>query len=93
MREFPDKLDLFLLTPDPDSINIDKLGDGGTITTNTCNAAQKVRRLLVEYINGTVNKLVNAAAIRVWNQDQEIRSVSKFTHCYLFPALQTILIP
>ena len=41
---------------DPDSINIDKLGDGGTITTYACNLAQKFHRLLVEYINGTVNK-------------------------------------
>ena len=55
MREFPDRPDLLLLIPDPDIINIDKLGDGGTITTNTCNAAQKVRRLLVEYINCTIN--------------------------------------
>ena len=44
------------MIPSSDSINIDKLGKGGTITTDTCNAAQKVRRLLVEYINGTVNE-------------------------------------
>ena len=43
------------MIPSPDSINVDKLGKGGTITTDTCNAAQKVYRLLVEYINGTVN--------------------------------------
>ena len=55
MREFTDKPDLLLLIPDPDSINIDKLGDDGTITTDTCNAAHKVRWLLVDYINGTVN--------------------------------------
>ena len=48
--------DLLLLITDPYSINIDKLGDGVTITTDTCNVAQKVRRLLVEYINGTVNE-------------------------------------
>ena len=44
------------MTPQPDIINIDKLGEGGTITTDTCNAAQKVHRLLVEHINGHVNK-------------------------------------
>ena len=54
MREFTDRPDILLLITDPDSINIDKLGDGGTITTDTCNAAQKFCRLLVEYINGTV---------------------------------------
>ena len=43
------------MIPQPDSINIGKLGEGGTITTDTCNAAQKVRRLLVEHINGHVN--------------------------------------
>ena len=47
MREFTDRPDLLLLIPGPDSINIDKLGDGGTITIYTCNAAHKVRRLLV----------------------------------------------
>ena len=34
MCEFPDRPDILFLIPDPDSINIDKLGDGGTITTN-----------------------------------------------------------
>ena len=56
MREFTDRPDILLLIPDPDSIKIDKLGDGRTITTDTCNAAQKVRRMLVEYINETVNE-------------------------------------
>ena len=55
-REFPNRPDLLEMIPSPDSINVDKLGKGGTITTDTCNAAQKVRRLLVEYINGTVNE-------------------------------------
>ena len=44
------------MIPQPDSINIDKLEEGGTITTDTCNAAHKVRRLLVEHINGHVNE-------------------------------------
>ena len=39
----------------PDSIDINKIGDGGTITTDTCNAARKVRRLLVKAIEGCVN--------------------------------------
>ena len=56
MREFPDRPDLLLFIPDLDSINIEKLVDCGTITTNTCNAAQKFRWLIVEYINGTVDK-------------------------------------
>ena len=55
-REFPSRPDLLDMTPKPDSINIDKLVEGGTITTDTCNAAHKVCRLLVEHINGHVNK-------------------------------------
>ena len=44
------------MIPSPDSIEMNKLGDGGTITTYTCNAALKVRRLLVKAIDGRVNK-------------------------------------
>ena len=55
MREFTDRPDLLLLIPDPDSINIDKLGGGGTITTDTCNAAQKVFRMLVDSAINVLN--------------------------------------
>ena len=55
-KEFTGWSDLVHLIPKPDSINIDKLGNRGTIATNTCNAAQKVRRLLVKHINGNVNE-------------------------------------
>ena len=84
MREFNDRPDLLLLIPDPDSINIDNLGDGGTITTDTCNAAQKVRRLLVEYINGTVNEQDCMQHLRnVW-----INGVTKAVNKYLTEFLQ-----
>ena len=87
MREFPDKPDLFLLTPDPDSINIDKLSDGGTITTDTCNAAKKVHRLLVEYIDGIVNEQDYMQHLRnVW-----INGVAKAVNKYLTEFLQEIL--
>ena len=84
MREFTDRPDLLLLIPDPDSINIDKLGDGGTITTDTCNAAQKVCRLLVEYINGTVNEQDCMHHLKnVW-----INGVAKAVNKYLTEFLQ-----
>ena len=84
MREFPDRPDILLLIPDPDSINIDKLGDGVTITTDTCNAAQKVRRMLVDYTNGTVNKKDFMQHLRnVW-----INGVAKTTNKYLTEFLQ-----
>ena len=63
----------------PDSINIDKLGEGGTITTDTCNAAQKVRRLLVEHINGHVNEQDCMQHLRnVW-----INGVAKAVNKYM----------
>ena len=84
MREFPDRPDLLLLIPYPDSINIDKLGDGGTITTDTCNVSQKVCRLLVEYIHGTVKKQDCMQHLRnVW-----INGVAKAVNKYLTEFLQ-----
>ena len=44
-RELPDRSDLLDMITSPDSIDINKLGDSGTINTDTCNAAHKVRRL------------------------------------------------
>mmetsp|Transcript_10920 Transcript_10920/g.19096 ORF Transcript_10920/g.19096 Transcript_10920/m.19096 type:complete len:299 (+) Transcript_10920:1323-2219(+) len=38
--------------PRPDSININKLGQGGNIMTDTCNTARKIRRILVDEIDG-----------------------------------------
>ena len=38
--------------PSPDEININKLGDDGVVMTDTCNAAQKIRRILVDMIDG-----------------------------------------
>jgi hypothetical protein len=36
--------------PSPAGIDISKLGNGGVIMTDTCNTAQKVRRILVDQI-------------------------------------------
>ena len=46
----PEKLHL---VPSPAGIDTSKLGDGGVIMTDTCNTAQKVRRILVDRIAGT----------------------------------------
>ncbi|MBV5268348.1 MAG: hypothetical protein JZU67_07630, partial [Burkholderiaceae bacterium] len=43
--------------PSPDGINIKKLGRNGLIMTDSCNAAQKARRLLQYEIGGTVCEL------------------------------------
>ena len=67
------------MIPQPYSINIDKLGEGGTITTDTCNAAQKVRRLLVEDINGHLNGQYCMQHVRnVW-----INGVAKAVNKYM----------
>jgi hypothetical protein len=41
------------LVPSETSIDINKLSDGGQITSDTCNTAQKVRRILTERITGS----------------------------------------
>ena len=38
--------------PSVDGIDVAKLSNGGTITTDTCNSAQKLRRILIEKIPG-----------------------------------------
>ena len=80
-------MDLLDLIPKPDSIDIDKLDNGGTITTDTCNAAQKVRRLLVEHINGTVNEQDCMQHLRnVW-----INGVAKSVNIFMSEYLQESL--
>ena len=41
------------LVPSPAGIDVSKLGNGGVIMTDTCNTAQKIRRILVDQIAGT----------------------------------------
>ena len=50
IREFPNRPDLLLMIPNPDSIDIKKLSDGA-INTDTCNSAQKTRRILVAIVS------------------------------------------
>ena len=67
------------MIPSPDSININTLGEGGTITTDTCNTAQKVHRVLVEYIVSTVNEKDDMQHLRnVW-----INGVAKAVDKYM----------
>ena len=40
------------LVPEADKIDVTKLCNGANITTDTCNVAQKLRRILVETIGG-----------------------------------------
>ena len=78
------------MIPQPDSINIDKLGEGGTITTDTCNAAQKVFRLLVDQINGHVNEQDCMQHIRnVWINGVA-KAVNKYMKYFLNKSLDDI---
>ena len=53
-REFPNYIHSL---PTPDEIDISKLGNGGAITTDTCNAAMKTRRILSKKIGGQVHEI------------------------------------
>ena len=64
--------------PSPDGIDIKKLGHNGLIMTDSCNAAQKARRLLQYEIGGTVCELDCHHHLRnVWIKGME-KSVSVF---------------
>ena len=43
--------------PTDNTIDISKMGYGGTIATDTCNSARKIRRVLVERIGGNIHKM------------------------------------
>jgi hypothetical protein len=86
MTKFPDKVHLI---PTPDSISIDKLGDDGVVMTDTCNGAQKLRRILVDRIDGVhdldcMNHLRN-----VWIGGME-KSLSKYLNEMLCSSLDEI---
>ena len=49
-REFLDQPELLQLIPTGSDIDLQKLANTGAITTDTCNSAQKTRRLLVEIV-------------------------------------------
>ena len=75
------------MIPDPEEIDLDKLGKQGTLTTDTCNTAQKVRRILVTHINGDVNEQDCMHHLRnVW-----INGVAKAVNVYMKDFLQDSL--
>ena len=90
-REFPDRPDLLELIPDIDEINIDKLGKGkATLITDTCNAARKLRRILVERIEGVVHEQDCMHHLRnVWINGVA-KSVSAFMNDFLHDSLEDI---
>jgi hypothetical protein len=80
---------LYLL-PTEDGISIDKLGQLGTITTDTCNNAQKQRKLLSQKIQGKVIEQDCHHHLRnVWAKAVEINQ-SKFLTVVLRDSLDKI---
>ena len=89
-REFPYRSDILNMITSSDIIDINKLGGSGTITTDTCKPAHKVRRLLVKHIDGCVNEQYCMQHIwNVWNNGVA-KAVSKFINGVLEDSLDNI---
>ena len=86
-REFPDRPDLVELIPHPDEIDVCKLGMGGVINTDTCNAARETRRLLVEHVGGVTYEQDCCQHLRnVW-----INGVAKAVYSFVGDMLEDSL--
>ena len=76
--------------PTPDGIDIKKLGKNGLIMTDSCNAAQKARRLLKYEIGGDVHDLDCFHHLRnVWIKGME-KSVSASLRSLLLDSLEKV---
>ncbi len=76
--------------PSPDGIDIKKLGQHGLIMTDSCNAAQKARRLLQHKIGGNIFELNCHHHLRnVWIKGIE-KSVSVFLRVVISDSLEKI---
>ena len=85
-----DNLQLCESIPSPDGIEIKKLGQNGLIMTDSCNAAQKARRLLRFEIGGLVFEMDCHHHLRnVWIKGME-KSVSVFLRVVLSDSLEQI---
>ncbi len=87
LRDYPQ---LHESIPSTDGINIKKLGQHGLIMTNSCNAAQKARRLLQHKIGGTVFELDCHHHLRnVWIQGME-KLISVYLQVVVSDSLENI---
>jgi hypothetical protein len=81
-----DKVHLILT---PDSISINKLGDGGVVMTDTFNGAQKLRDILVHRIDGAQDLDCKNHLCNVWIGGME-KSLSKYLKQMLCSSLDEI---
>ena len=84
--KYPDKVHLI---PTPDSISIDKLGNDGVVITDTCNGAQKLRRILVDRIDGAHDMDCMNHLRNVWIGGME-KCLSKYLNEMLRSSLDEI---
>ena len=89
-REIPNISHILDMIPSPDSIDINKLGNGGKISTGTCNTVRKVRRLLVKSIGGCVNEQECMQHLRNLWINGVAKAVSKFMNRFLEDSIDNI---
>ena len=77
------------LLPLPEDIDIQKLSHGGLITSDTCNQAQKVRRLLVALIDGSFDYDCMNHLRNVWFGNGE-KALTKDLNVHLCTSLDEI---
>ncbi len=75
--------------PLPAQIDIQKLGHGGVITTDTCNQAQKVQRILCEIVVGVLDYDCMNHLQNVWFGSME-KTLTKELNLYLRTSLDEI---
>ena len=81
------------MIPTPNGIDIAKLGNGGALSSNTCNSARKTRRILVELIEkqyGIVHEVDCVEQLRCVLFNGASKVVSKFLTTYIEDSLEEI---
>ena len=86
-REFPNYVHSL---PTPDEIDIAKLGNGGAITTDTCNAALKTRRILANKIGGQVHEMDCMHHLRNVQLKGVEKALTTYLNTYLKDTIENI---
>ena len=93
-REYPGRQDLLDMILSPCHLSISNISKGGWIMTDTCNAARKFRRLIIEAITKitkkqgmTSNKINIFEAGKFYNillHDLQMKKLMKDFYCFVF---------
>ena len=90
-HELPNRLDLLQMIPTPNGIDIAKLGNGGALSSDTCNSARKTRQILVEWIenqDGIVHEVDCVQHLRCVWFNGAAKDVSTLLTTYLEDSLE-----